>query len=46
MIARIKFWLALRKRKQARLIEQDRARKAYWATVRKAWANDPLRRAV
>ena len=43
VIARIKQAVALRKRKQVRLVEQERARRAYWAKQRKAWANDPLR---
>lgn len=43
MIARARLWLALRKRKAIRKVESERAKQAYWAGRRKAWANDPLR---
>jgi len=43
VIARLKQSVALRKRKQVRLVEQERARRAYWAKQRKRWAKDPLR---
>ena len=43
MIARFRLWLALRRRKSARIVEQQRAKQAYWTAKRKAWANDPLR---
>ena len=36
----------LEKRKAARIIEQQRAKQAYWNARRKAWANDPLRGAM
>jgi len=43
MIARIKLWLALYRRKQARKVEQERAKRAYWAAQRRQWSRDPLR---
>lgn len=43
IIANVKLSLTLRKRKAARIIEQQRAKQAYWTAKRKAWANDPLR---
>lgn len=46
MIARLRFWLALRKRKAARIVEQERSRKAHWQAVRKHHARDPLWRGV
>lgn len=36
----------LEKRKAARIIEQQRAKQAYWTAKRKAWANDPLKECV
>lgn len=53
MIARVKKWLAtvkldltLRRRRKLRMIEQARSRKAYWQSVRKHHAHDPLWRAA
>ena len=46
MIARARLWLALRKRKAIRKVEQQRAKQAYWAGRRKQWAQDPLRGAL
>lgn len=46
MIARVKFWLALRRRRKVRLVESERVRKGQIEAQRKAWANDPFRRAV
>lgn len=46
IIANVKLSLTLRKRKAARIIEQQRAKQAYWTAKRKAWANDPLRGAA
>lgn len=43
MIARIKFWLALRKRKTIRKEESKRVRQGKLAAQRERWANDPLR---
>lgn len=43
MIARIKLWLALRKRRIVRKAEQERAKAAYWQAQRERWANDPLK---
>ena len=34
---------ALRRRKAARIVEQQRAKQAYWAAQRERWAQDPLR---
>lgn len=36
----------LRKRKAARIVEQERSRKAHWQAVRKHHARDPLWRGV
>ena len=44
MIARVKLWLALRKRKATRIQQQAEAKARYWTAQRKAWANDPMRR--
>jgi hypothetical protein len=44
MIARFKLWLALRRRKTDRIVEQERARKAYWQAERRRHDNDPLMR--
>lgn len=46
LVATVKLSLTLRKRKAARIIEQQRAKKAYWTAKRKAWANDPLKECV
>lgn len=46
MIARIKLWLALRKRKAIRIAEGERVRQGKLAAQRKAWAQDPLRGVV
>ena len=43
MIARFRFWLALRKRKAIRKVESERVRQGKLAAQRRAWANDPLR---
>lgn len=42
IIANVKLSLTLRKRKQLRIVEQERSRKGYWAAVRKHHARDPL----
>lgn len=42
MIARLKLWMALRKRKSARIRQQSEAKQRYWAEQRKAWQRDPL----
>lgn len=46
MIARMKLWLALRRRRKVRLIESERIKKGQIEARRKAWANDPFRRAA
>lgn len=46
LIANVKLSLTLRKRKAARIIEQERSRKGYWAAVRKHHARDPLWRSA
>jgi hypothetical protein len=46
IIASVKLSLTLRKRKAARIIEQQRAKQAYWEAVRKHHARDPLWRGV
>lgn len=46
MIARIKFWLALRKRKAIRKVESERVRQGKLTAQRKRWACDPLRTAA
>jgi hypothetical protein len=43
LIARWRLNRSLKARKAVRLVEQERARKAYWQSQRKRWANDPLR---
>lgn len=43
MIARLKLWLALRKRKALRIRQQSEAKQRYWAEQRKRWQCDPLR---
>jgi hypothetical protein len=43
MIARLKLWLALRKRKAIRKVEGERVKQGKLAAQRKAWANDPMR---
>lgn len=45
-IATVKLSLTLRRRKQVRIVEQQRAKQAYWTAQRKAWAQDPLRGAA
>ena len=45
MIARIKLWLALRKRKSIRIAEGNRVKAGQLVAQRKAWKLDPLRRA-
>ena len=42
MIARVRLWLALRKRKAIRKVESERVRKGKLAAQRERWANDPL----
>lgn len=46
MIARIKLWLALQKRKAIRKAEGERVRQGKLAAQRKRWACDPLRNAA
>ena len=46
MIARVRLWLALRKRKSIRKVESERVRQGKLAAQRKRWANDPLRGAA
>ncbi len=46
MIARIKFWLALRKRKAIRKVESERVRQGKLTAQRERWAQDPLRGAA
>lgn len=43
MIARVKLWLALRRRRKLRMIEGERVRQGKLTAQRKAWANDPVR---
>ncbi len=44
MIARIRLWLALRRRKALRIAEQERSRRSYWKRQRELHRNDPLMR--
>lgn len=46
MIARIRLWLALRRRKAIRKVESERVRQGKLAAQRKRWACDPLRSAA
>ena len=46
MIARLKLWLALRKRKPHRNRQQAEAKQRYWAEQRNRWQRDPLRQSL